>query len=115
VLVTILAAHWLATIGRFNSWIVRLVDHRVRVLVDHGRLRHDQLRLCGLTESEVVAQLRRQDVASLSDLRYVLYETKGNLTVVYEPGDETPDPELVQIGLRDAADFRPESPHPRNV
>jgi hypothetical protein len=50
-LITILAVHWLATIGLFNSWIVKLVDHRVRVLVrvlvDHGRLRHDQLRLCG--------------------------------------------------------------------
>ena len=62
-LVTILAAHWIATVGRFNSWIVNLVDHRVRVLVDHGRLRDDQLRLCGLTESEVLAQLRRHGVA----------------------------------------------------
>ena len=102
---TILAAHWLATIGRFNSWIVKLVDHRVRVLVDHGRLRDDQLRLCGLTESEVLAQLRRRGVASLSELRYVLYETKGELTIVREPGDGTPDPELIKIGLRSAADF----------
>lgn len=104
-LMTILAVHWLATVGRFNSWIVKLVDHRVRVLLDHGRLRYDQLRLCGLTESEVLAQLRQHGVASLSELRYVLYETKGELTVVREPGAETPDPELVQIGLRDAAGF----------
>ncbi|MGB8961131.1 MAG: YetF domain-containing protein [Pseudonocardiaceae bacterium] len=104
-LVTILSAHWIATVGRYNSWIVKLVDHRVRVLVDHGRLRYDQLRLCGLTESELLAQLRRHGVASLSELRYVLYETKGELTIVREPGDESPDPELVRIGLRDAADF----------
>jgi uncharacterized membrane protein YcaP (DUF421 family) len=104
-LVTILAAHWIATVGRFNSWIVNLVDHRARVLVDHGRLRDDQLRLCGLTESEVLAQLRRHGVASVSELRYVLYETKGELTIVREPGDGSPDSELVRIGLRDAADF----------
>lgn len=104
-LVTVLAAHWLATVGRFNSWFVKLVDHRVRVLVDHGRLRYDQLRLCGLTESEVLAQLRRQGVADLGDLRYVLYETKGDLTVVRETGHEGPDPELVRAGLRHAADF----------
>ncbi|MFL6147470.1 MAG: DUF421 domain-containing protein [Pseudonocardiaceae bacterium] len=104
-LVTILAAHWIATVGRFNSWIVNLVDHRVRVLVDHGQLRDDQLRLCGLTESEVLAQLRRHGVASVSELRYVLYETKGELTIVREPGDGSPDSELVRIGLRDAADF----------
>jgi uncharacterized membrane protein YcaP (DUF421 family) len=103
-LVIILAAHSIATVGRFNSWIVKLVDHRVRVLVDHGQLHYGQLRLCGLTESEVLAQLRRHGVASLSELRYVLYETKGELTIVREPGDGIPDPELVRIGLRDAAD-----------
>ena len=109
-LVTMLAAHWLATVGRFSSWIVKLVDHRVRVLVHHGRLRYDQLRLCGLTESEVLAQLRRHGVASVSELRYVLYETKGELTIIREPGDGTPDPELVRIGLRDAADFPQRDP-----
>jgi uncharacterized membrane protein YcaP (DUF421 family) len=104
-LVTVLGAHWLATVGRYNAWFVKLVDHRVWVLVHHGRLRRDQLRLCGLTESEVLAQLRRQGVARLGELRYVLYETKGDLTVVREPGTEGPDAELVQAGLRDAADY----------
>jgi len=104
-LVSILAAHWLATVGRFNSGFAKLVDHRVRVLVDHGRLRPDQLRLSGLTESEVLARLRQQGVGRLDELRYVLYESKGELTLIREPGEETPDPELVRIGLRDAADF----------
>jgi uncharacterized membrane protein YcaP (DUF421 family) len=53
----------------------------------------------------VLAQLRRHGVASVSELRYVLYETKGELTIVREPGDGSPDSELVRIGLRDAADF----------
>ncbi|HEY3893831.1 MAG TPA: YetF domain-containing protein, partial [Pseudonocardiaceae bacterium] len=52
-------------------------------------LRDNQLRLCGLTESEVLAQLRRDGVASVSELRYMLYETKGELTIVREPGDGT--------------------------
>jgi hypothetical protein len=58
-LLAILVAHWIAAVGRFNPWFVKLVDHRVRVLVDHGVLRTDQLRLCGLTDSEVLAQLRQ--------------------------------------------------------
>jgi uncharacterized membrane protein YcaP (DUF421 family) len=57
-LLTILAAHAVATLARFNGWAARLVDHRVRVLVDHGRLRRDQLRVCGLTEADLVSQLR---------------------------------------------------------
>jgi hypothetical protein len=58
-LVTILAAHWIASLGRFHLVFGKLVDHRVRVLVHQGRLRHSQLRLCGLTDSKVLARLRQ--------------------------------------------------------
>jgi uncharacterized membrane protein YcaP (DUF421 family) len=101
-LVTLLAAHALVTLGRSNRWFAKVVDHRVRVLVDHGRLRHDQLRRCGLTENDLVAKLRELGVGRLEELRYVLYETKGELTVVRENGSDD-DPELVRAGLRDAA------------
>jgi uncharacterized membrane protein YcaP (DUF421 family) len=101
-LVTLLAAHALVTLGRSNRWFAKVVDHRVRVLVDHGRLRHDQLRRCGLTENDLVAKLRELGVGRLGELRYVLYETKGELTVVRENGSDD-DPELVRAGLRDAA------------
>jgi uncharacterized membrane protein YcaP (DUF421 family) len=106
-LVTILVAHALITLGRAHRWLAKAVDHRVRVLVDHGRLRRDQLRLCGLTENDVLAKLREQGVGSLAELRYVLYETKGELTVVREHGPGVPDPELVRTGLTDAAGFDP--------
>jgi uncharacterized membrane protein YcaP (DUF421 family) len=104
-LVTLLAAHAVVTVGRTHRWFAKAVDHRVRVLVDHGTLRRDQLRLCGLTDNDVLAKLREQGVGALAELRYVLYETKGELTIVREPGDGAPDPELVTTGLRDAAGF----------
>jgi uncharacterized membrane protein YcaP (DUF421 family) len=103
-LVTLLAAHTVVTYGRANRWFAKAVDHRVRVLVDHGVLRRDQLRLCGLTEADVLAKLRERGVERLADLRYVLYETKGELTVVRERGDAN-DGELVRAGLRGAAGF----------
>ena len=81
----------------------------MRVLVDHGELRRDQLRLCGLPENDVLAKLREQGVERLADLRYVLYETKGELTVVRETGASV-DAELIRAGLRDAAGHRPGRP-----
>ncbi len=83
-LVTILAAHTAVTFGRYLPWVAKLTDHRVRILVEHGRVRRRQLLICGLTESDLFAHLRQQGVYSLSDLRFVLYETKGNLTLVPE-------------------------------
>jgi uncharacterized membrane protein YcaP (DUF421 family) len=102
-LVTLLTAHAVVTYGRLLPWFAKLVDHRVRVLVDHGTLRRGQLRICGLTENDVLAKLREQDVRDLSELRYVLYETKGELTIVREADASTPDGRLVLTGLADAA------------
>jgi uncharacterized membrane protein YcaP (DUF421 family) len=104
-LVTILVAHSLAMAARFNQLFAKLVDHRVRVLVEHGKLRRDQLRICGLTDNDVLSKLRQSGVRSINELRYVLYETKGELTVVRETQVEDGDAELVAIGLRDAAGF----------
>jgi uncharacterized membrane protein YcaP (DUF421 family) len=107
-LITILAMHYVVAVARFHPLIAALVDHRVRVLVDHGRIRRDQLRRCGLTEGEVLAQLRQHGVASIQELRYVLYETKGELTIVREADGTAPDTELVRAGLRGAAAYPPE-------
>jgi uncharacterized membrane protein YcaP (DUF421 family) len=102
-LVTLLAAHAIVMAARFDRRFAKLVDHRVRVLVVEGRLRHDELRICGLTENDVIAKLRQQGVHRLGELRYVLYETKGDLTIV-RTGDVADAP-LVAAGLRDAAGF----------
>jgi uncharacterized membrane protein YcaP (DUF421 family) len=104
-LATVLAAHAVVTFGRYLPWLAKLTDHRVRVLVDHGRLRRRQLLVCGLTEADLSAQLRQQGVYDLEDLRYVLYETKGELTVVRERSDAA-EPPLVRSGLEDAAGRR---------
>jgi uncharacterized membrane protein YcaP (DUF421 family) len=105
-LVTILAAHAVAMFARYDRRLAKLVDHRVRVLVAHGTLRTRELRLCGITENDLLAKLRERGVGDLSELRYVLYETKGELTIVEERGDGERDAELVRIGLRDAAGYR---------
>lgn len=106
-LATILAAHSLMMYGRFSRWLAKLVDHRVRVLLVDGRLCMSQLRICGLTENDVLAKLRAQGVGSLEELRYVLYETKGDLTIVRRETVDAEPPPLVATGLRDAAGFEP--------
>jgi uncharacterized membrane protein YcaP (DUF421 family) len=108
-LVTLMVAHRLVMICRFDRRFAKLVDHRVRVLVDHGELRRDQMRLCGLTENDVYAQLRERGVRELSDVQYVLYETKGDLTIVSadEPGPESS--QLIASGLESAAGFKREA------
>ena len=49
-----------------------------------------------------MAQLRRLAVHRLDELRYVLYETKGELTVARE---DDAGGDLIDAGLRDATRF----------
>ncbi|MBV8992852.1 MAG: DUF421 domain-containing protein [Pseudonocardiales bacterium] len=102
-LLTLIAVHRLASLLRFRPVAGKLFDHRVRVLVDHGQLRRRQLRMCGLTDNDLYAQLRQRGVFDLARLRYVLYEAKGDLTVVPDRDASDPEAPLVQAGL-DGAD-----------
>ncbi|GAA3978612.1 hypothetical protein GCM10023085_71250 [Actinomadura viridis] len=110
-LVTVVALHRVLSVARFNPALGTLLDHRIRVLVAHGRVRDDQLRTCGLTRDDLYAQLRQRGVFQLSDVRFVLYEAKGGLTVVPEEGHATSSDGLVREGLENAAGYRePDGP-----
>ena len=101
-LLTLIAVHRLASLLRFSRVFRSLFDHRVRILVHSGRLRRHQLRLCGLTEDDVYAQLRERGIFDLAGLRYVLYEAKGGLTVVPSTGGSHEAP-LIRSALSTAA------------
>lgn len=100
--VSLLTVHWLLTVVRYEPRVARMLDHPVRVLVDHGRVRPDQLRASGLTEGDLHARLRQDGVGSLLEVRYVLYENRGGMTVVRETDDATPDPDLVREVIAEA-------------
>ena len=92
----------------YNPVLGKLADHRVRVLVEHGQVRRGQLRLCGLTDNDLFAQLRQRGVFDLTGIQYVLYEAKGDLTVVHE--DSGGVPPLVRAGLDASTGWA--APHP---
>lgn len=104
-LCTLVAIHRIASVLRFNPLLDKLFDHRVRVLIENGELRRSELRRCGLTDNDLFAQLRQRGVFSLERLRYVLYETKGSITIVGDEVPSSPQPQLVQVGLDDAAGY----------
>ena len=102
----ILFAHTVVTVARVKGWGARLTDHRVRVLLEDGRLRHGQLHLCGLTEGDLFAELRQRGIFDLDGLRYILYEPKGGLTIVTERAADA-DADVLAHGLEQAAAWDP--------
>jgi uncharacterized membrane protein YcaP (DUF421 family) len=81
-LAAVVAAHRVMSLLRLSPLFNKLADHRIRVLVADGRLRRTQLRLCGLTDNDIMSELRQRGIFDLADVRYLIYETKGGLTVV---------------------------------
>ena len=103
-LASIVAAHRLASLLRFQPLLGKLADYRIRVLVADGRVRHGQLRLCGLTDNDLYAELRQRGVFDIADLQYVLYEAKGGLTVV--PRQTSSPAPLVTKGLEGSVGYQ---------
>src|SRR5690242_16991235 len=81
-LATIVVAHRIMSLLRFHPVFNKITDHRIRVLAADGQLRRRQLRMCGLTDNDVLSELRQRGVFDLSTVKYVIYETKGGITVV---------------------------------
>jgi uncharacterized membrane protein YcaP (DUF421 family) len=102
--VALVVIHRVVSALRFTRLVAKLADHRVRVLVVDGDVRHRELRRCVLTENDLYAHLRQQGYFNLDDIRYVLYETKGDLTVVPVDAGQTG---LVAAGLHNAAGWPP--------
>jgi uncharacterized membrane protein YcaP (DUF421 family) len=102
-LVTFLVAHRVVAISRRHSRVVRLIDHPPRVLVARGELQAQELARAGLTDADVYALLRQNGVGDLGQVRYLLYETRGTVTVI--GADREPGP-LMRDGLN-ASGYRP--------
>jgi len=73
------AVAWLTF--RFKR-VERIVEHMPTVLVRGGRILRESLRRERLSPSEFRAALRRHGVVSLRDVRYVILEENGQLSVL---------------------------------
>ncbi len=97
-LLVLLTLHRLISLARFNQRLAALVDHRVRLLVRDGKVLERELRRCGVTEDDLSAHLRQRGVLTLADVKFVLYEAKGGITVV--PTATSEPTELLDSALR---------------
>jgi uncharacterized membrane protein YcaP (DUF421 family) len=112
---TLIVIHRAASLLRLRPLLGQVFDHRIRVLVADGKLRLTELRKCGLTDGDLFTQLRQRGVFAVEDVRYVLYEPKGSITVVRREVPADPEPELVREGLEHAAGYPRGGPAARSI
>jgi uncharacterized membrane protein YcaP (DUF421 family) len=78
-----------ATARRSDRWR-RLVDNRPLLLVRDGEVYEDHLAEARITHADLRSHLRRSNVDDLADVRAVVLETTGDVSVLYGDGDVGP-------------------------
>ena len=79
----------------------RLLNGQPAIIIRHGRLDIDKLRQMRLTTDEVIETLRKQSVASVSDVKYGVIEPDGTLTVVLRQPQQPVTAEMLGITPKD--------------
>ena len=95
-LVTVLLAHRAIMRLRYSPRVAHLVEHAPIVLVANGKILERELRGCGLTLGDLHGQLRQHGIGDLSEVRYVIAEQRGQLSVIRRADHEGSLPALVR-------------------
>lgn len=88
-----------ASVLMMKSRIIRkLVCGSPVVVIKDGKLLQREMRRLRITNDDLFALLRQQDVFSLDDVQYCIVETNGTVSVLEKPEKRTPNNE--QLGIK---------------
>ncbi|QDG53486.1 DUF421 domain-containing protein [Persicimonas caeni] len=105
-----------SNLRRFD-WVGNLVDNRPVLLMRHGEMFLDNMRSTGVTEEDLRSKLREANVLELSQVRAVVFETTGDISVLHTKDTDVELEGWLLEGVRDAESHieMAGSPEPRHV
>lgn len=87
---------WLfAFLRRSVPGFSRLMDNTPLLLMDGPRILENNLQRANVTRQDLIAKLREANVLSFSQVRAVVFETTGDISVLHTDDDVTLDDELL--------------------
>lgn len=84
-IVSIFVLHNVLARLRYVPTVSNLLDHQPLLLVIDGTVQEGQLRRCGLTVNDLNGLLRHSGVRDCAELRLVIFEQSGSISVVRHP------------------------------
>lgn len=85
-----------AYLRRFNT-IQNLIDNKPTYLMKDGKVLIENLRKCKVTESDLKAKLREANVIQLSEVKAVIFESTGDISVLHGSEDKPIDNYIVDF------------------
>ena len=80
----------LAKLRRFG-WVCGLIDNQPVLLMRDGEMIEENMRRAGVTSADILGKLREANVLERSQVRAVVFETTGDISVLHS---DDPDVEL---------------------
>ena len=64
-----------------SSLLARIFDNRPSIIIEHGKVKQNELKRLRFGISELVSELRQKDVADIADVDYAILEPNGKISV----------------------------------
>ncbi|MBZ9731480.1 DUF421 domain-containing protein [Salegentibacter sp. JZCK2] len=77
-----------AAILRRYSWFQKAIDNSPLLLMDGKKVLHKNLKKARVTEGDLRSKLREANVLDLSQIRAVVFETTGDISVLHTPDEK---------------------------
>lgn len=87
----LLMAQTAVAYGRIRYGVSTVVDNQAVLLMAGATMLEDNMRRARVTADDVRAKLRQANIHSYDEVRYVVLETTGDVTVVHGEGELAPD------------------------
>jgi len=81
--------------------IRRLLNGQSAIVIQHGKLDAHKMRQMRLTNDEIIETLRKQNVSSVSDVKYGVVEPDGTFTIVLKQPQQPVTAEMLNLTPKD--------------
>ncbi|MGB7418720.1 MAG: YetF domain-containing protein [Erythrobacter sp.] len=88
-----------ARLRKSSDTVENMMSNNPQLLMRNGEILHDALKKCRVAESDLIAKLREANVLSMSEVRAVVLETTGDVSVLH--GDQLDDRLLANVTCED--------------
>ncbi|NNE11526.1 MAG: DUF421 domain-containing protein [Ilumatobacter sp.] len=92
-----------ALIARMRIWwdpVEHAVDNSPVLLMDGGRIIDENLRATKVSHGDLIAKLREANVLDPNEIRAVVFETTGDISVLHGPADGAELSDMVMDGVQ---------------
>jgi len=89
------------SLARGRASMQQTVDNSPILLMAHGEILHENLRHANVTEDDLRGKLREANVLDYREVKAVVFETTGDVSVMRGGAERRLDPDLLR-GVRDA-------------